>query len=328
MNTGEKLFYGYHFPMSTYWKNYKEGGITQLSLDFSNKCNYNCDWCFNKHLLNQAEPEILSLDERIRLFKSAVELGAKTLVIPGTGEPTLDPYFVETIKKAHDFDLITVVYSNLTGNVNHKLMRFMYEHNVSIGIKLDSLSLLHFKKRYHTTKRKFDEFRQNISTIIDVYKNSQQVITGGIAFRLIANMVLTKENAGEVEDIASFCQHNNIPLFIRPVKPVQWALNNPELWKTIGNKNGVQIPEDGLMEIAKQHNTLFSPSSTIENYCAIFSFGLTVKSNGDVQLCPDHHDSRGIFNIRTTRLRDVVLKINLQRKIESGYCIMLENIKH
>lgn len=328
MNTNAKLFFGYHFPMATYWENYEKGGFTQLSLDFSSRCNYNCDWCFNKHLLNKVELDILSLNERVKLMEDAVELGAKTLVVPGTGEPTLDPYFVETIEESHRLGLITVVYSNLTGKVNPQLLRFMCEHNVSVGIKLDSFSSLHFMERYHTTERKFEEFKQNLSTALEMYGNSQQVIENGNSYRLIANMVLTKENAGEIEVIAHFCEQNSLPLFVRPVKPVQWALANPTLWKMIGNASGFQTPEKELVEIAKKHNTLFSPSSTVENHCAIFSFGLTVKSNGDVQLCPDHHSSRGIFNIRTTQLREIMGKINSQRKVEQGYCVMLESIKH
>lgn len=61
MNKKVKLFYGYHFPMTTYWGNYRKGGFTQLSLGFSSRCNYKCDWCFNKRLLNKDESDILSL---------------------------------------------------------------------------------------------------------------------------------------------------------------------------------------------------------------------------------------------------------------------------
>lgn len=78
------------------------------------------------------------------------------------------------------------------------------------------------------------------------------------------------------------------------------------------------------MDLAKRHNNLFSPSSTTENHCAIYSFGLTVKSNGDVQLCPDHHGSRGQFNVRKDGLQTVIEKINQKRTIKSGFCVMLD----
>ena len=138
-------------------------------------------------------------------------------------------------------------------------------------------------------------------------------------------MVLTRENMGELATIAEYCEEANLPLFVRPVKAVIWAKENPFLWKQLGNRVGGQNPEKELMELANEHNTLFSPSSTEENHCAIFSFGLTVKNNGDVQLCPDHHASRGEFNVRKDSLSEIAASMNARRKIKSGYCIMLDS---
>ncbi len=323
-----KLFFGYHFPMAVYWKNYEKGGFTQLSLDFSSRCNYRCDWCFNLHLLNGSESNTLLLNERVQLMEKAVVLGVRTLVVPGTGEPTLDPMFQETIEAANRLGLITVVYSNLTGRVNEKVVRFMFDHNVSIGIKLDSFEEEHFTSRYHTTTSKYQEYRRNLETVLEIYRRSEKVVDGGVAHRVIVNTVLTKENLPEINNISSFCQDNNIPLFIRPVKSVEWAKNSPVLWKKLGNRFGLNLPEEELLQAAKRVNTLFSPSSTVENHCAIFSFGLTVKADGDVQLCPDHHESRGVFNIKRNSLEEIMLGLKSRRKVESGYCVMLEGIQH
>ncbi len=319
----KKLFFGYHFPMQTYWDTYNKGGITQLSLDFSSRCNYGCDWCFNKHLLNRPEPDVLTLDERVELIRQAARLNAKTLVVPGTGEPTLDPYFMETLRAAHSAGLITVVYSNLTGNVDQKKLRAMKDLGVSIGVKLDSFSEEYFIRRYHTTANKFREYMMNLESVVDVYANSWVQIGEDRAYRLVANMVLTKENAGELEKISGFCKKRDLPLFVRPVKPVLWASKSPELWRKIGNQSGGSGPEAGLVALAGKYNDLFSPSSTLENHCAIYSFGLTVKSNGDVQLCPDHHGSRGVWNIRKDSLKDVIVAMNQRRTIKPGFCVML-----
>ena len=118
-------------------------------------------------------------------------------------------------------------------------------------------------------------------------------------------------------------------MFIRPVKPVTWASNNPDDWKELGNLSGLLTPDQELVELANKHNTLFSPSSTLENHCAIYSFGLTVKNNGDMQICPDHHESRGSFgNVRDTNLKEILEKLNKQRILKPGYCVMLPDIQH
>ena len=146
MKSNLNLFYGYHFPMKLYWDNYNNGGFTQLSLDLTDNCNYRCDWCFNKHLINK-NTDSLSLAEKEIILNEAVKLGAKTLVFPGAGEPTLDPDFYPLVKIANGLNLITVVYTNLTGNIDSSKIKYLHDHNVSIGIKLDSLKPDYFSKR-------------------------------------------------------------------------------------------------------------------------------------------------------------------------------------
>ena len=173
----KQLFKGYHFPMKIYLDNYKNGGFTQLSLDLTSACNYSCDWCFNKHLINKKTNK-LNLKEKEDLLKQAVEFGAKTLVFPGTGEPTLDPDFYPLTKIAHNLGLITVVYTNLTGNIDSKKIKILFDRNVSIGIKLDSLDPNYFEKRYHINKDIFKKFMKNLLEVLKVYKDSEQVLEG------------------------------------------------------------------------------------------------------------------------------------------------------
>ena len=322
------LFKGYHFPMKTYWNNHNNLGFTQLSLDLTSNCNYQCDWCFNKHLINK-KVKSLTLKEKERILKEAVNLGAKTLVFPGAGEPTLDPDFYPLVEIANKLGLITVVYTNLTGNINPEKIKFLYDRNVSIGLKLDSLNPNYFVKRYHVDKSIFDRFQLNLKAVLKAYKDTEEIKADHKIYRIIANMVLTEENKAEIESISKFCKSKNLPLFVRPVKPVKWAKQNISEWKKIGNPSGKLTPNSELIQLAKEYNTLFSPSSTLENHCAIYSFGLTIKEDGDIQICPDHHESKGQFgNIKNLKLKDVIKELNNKRKIKSGYCVMLPEIEH
>ena len=280
-------------------------------------------------MLNKSEPDRLSLNEKADLITQATQLNAKTLVIPGTGEPTLDRDFYPLLDIANRAGMITVVYSNLTGNVDRNKITKMLNSNVSIGIKLDSFDPKYFKKRYHVKEKVFEKFLENLHQIVDLYQGSDQPTEQGRAYRAIANMVLTRENMGELERITEFCRKSNLPLFVRPVKPVIWASKELEKWKEIGNSSGLLNPELDLIKLASQHNTLFSPSSTPENHCAIYSFGLTIKNNGDIQVCPDHHESRGLFgNVRKESLSVIIKRLNEQRTIKSGFCVMLPDIDH
>lgn len=319
-----QLFMGYHYPMRIYNSNKSKGGITQISLDLSSRCNYACDWCFNKSLLNEKDSDVLSLTEKEKLLKEAVSLGAKTLVIPGTGEPTLDPDFYPLIKIANNLGLVTVVYSNLTGNIDAEKIKYLFDNNVSIGVKMDSFNPEYFINRYHTNQKSYEKFILNLNKVLSIYSNSKIKENGNVIHRVIANMVLTLENKKELPQIVDFCKKNDLPLFLRPVKPVSWAEESKKDWKLLGNKKGNLFPELELTSLADKYNTLFSPSSTLENHCAIYSFGLTVKNNGDIQICPDHHSSRGSFgNVRNKSLKEIVGELNKSRTIEPGFCIML-----
>lgn len=328
MHAKPSLFNGYHYSMDVYWDNYNNGGFTQLSLDLSNHCNYKCDWCFNKHLINK-QTKLLSLEDKKRILQEAVELGVRTLVFPGAGEPTLDPDFYPLVEIAYKLGLITVVYTNLTGNIDAEKINFLLNKNVSIGIKLDSLDPNYFIKRYHVDRLVFDKFFENFRMILKSYKGTDIETVDYRVHRIIANMVLTNENKHELKKISNLCKSENLPLFVRPVKPVDWAVKMSNEWKKIGNISGKLVPSHNLVKLAKDYNTLFSPSSTLENHCAIYAFGLTIKENGDYQLCPDHHKSRGIFgNAKNKSLNMAIQELNKQRNIESGFCVMLPKIRH
>ncbi|MCK5449454.1 radical SAM protein [Candidatus Pacearchaeota archaeon] len=327
MGKVKNLLRGYHYPIEVYSENQRKGGFTQLSLDLSSKCNYRCDWCFNSDILGKDSEDLLSLKEKKCLLEQSIKLGAKTLVIPGTGEPTLDKDFYPLIEYAHELGLTTVVYSNLTGNLDKNLIKKLFENDVSVGVKFDSNCSEYFEKRYHANKKDFHKFFENLQYLSEIY--SQSYNPDREVHRVAFNSVLTHENKESLSDLGSWGKGFWAPLFIRPVKPVTWASKNPELWKRLGNKTGGDFPDQELVELAEKHNTLFSPSSTLENHCAIYSFGLTVKNNGDIQICPDHHESRGYFgNVRDVDLKEVMKKLNSQRKIQPGYCVMLPDVKH
>ena len=72
------------------------------------------------------------------LIYEAKELGAKSIVVIGGGEPTIYPKFKKIIKKIYELKMIPVIFTN-TQTMNKKLSNFLFKYNVSVIIKLDSL---------------------------------------------------------------------------------------------------------------------------------------------------------------------------------------------
>lgn len=330
-----KLFKGYHYPMQDYYENHRNGGITQLSLDTKPLCNLKCTWCYNQHLNSEGVGKnTLILEEKKELLSQAKEIGARSLVIPGTGEPTLDPDFYGLVGEAYEQGLTTVVYTNLTGNIDRDKIKRLHDLDVSIGAKLDTFNEVYFQKWLNPNgKESFKKFRKNLDSLLDIYSESTETEERSgqehLIYRTIANMVLTHENKGELEQIAEFCSDHSLPLFVRPIKPVEWAKRNINYWKILGNPSGELTPSQELVDLANSYNTLFSPSCTPGGHCAIYSFGLTVKDDGDILICPDHHDSKGeLGNVGDKSLKEIVQNLNEKRRIQPGFCVMLPKVKH
>ncbi len=236
------LFRGYHYPMSAYRENQEAEGITQLSLDTKPICNLKCTWCYNGHLNGEGvSKDSLTIKEKKELLRQAREIGAKSLVIPGTGEPTLDPDFYKLVEAAYEIGLTTVVYTNFTGNIDADKIKNLHDLDVSIGAKLDTFDKEYFQRWLRSNgKESFKKFRRNLDSLLEIYSGSTKIkeISGQqySIHRVIANMVLTHENKEELEQIAGFCKQDNLPLFVRPVKPVKWAMTNLSDWKMLGKK--------------------------------------------------------------------------------------------
>ncbi|SCN25163.1 pyrroloquinoline quinone biosynthesis protein PqqE [Clostridium sp. N3C] len=137
-----------------FWENYNtkvdEPKILGVSISCSNMCNLRCIYCYagidKKPLQNE-----LSLDEQKKIISDAKELGAKTVVLCGDGEPTMDKNLVEMAKHAKNNNMVMVVVSNavIFGDDDlckkiHKmdgesLLKSLYDNDVSLIIKLESL---------------------------------------------------------------------------------------------------------------------------------------------------------------------------------------------
>jgi len=327
------LFRGYHYPMPVYFDNWACGGFTLLSLDLTSRCNYDCDWCSNKTVINRPEPDSLSREERVRLIEEASDLGARTLVAVGVGEPTLDPDFYPLVKLAHQRGMITVLYSNITGLMDQDRIQFLFDHDVSIAIKLDSFNMQHFLARNHTNIAAYYRFLRNFMGILNTYRGSRTVeARDGICcniHRVIGNMVINLENQVEIEHMVDLCADFEVPLFIRPIRPVDWAEAAPATWRQLGNSTGTRMPDPTLVEAASRHNTLFAPSATLQNHCAIYTFGLVLRNNGDVMVCPDNEKTRGQFgNVRVRPLHAIAADLKAHRIVKPGYCDMLPTLDH
>lgn len=302
-----KMLKGFHYSK----EEYQEKKFTILTLDLTSECNYKCDWCCNLPIVNK-KTAILTDSEREDIIYNARQCGAKTLVILGAGEPTMDRGLEKLLKLSSSLGLITVLYTNLTGNIGEKEISFFNDSNVSVIVKMDSLNREYFEKRYHARIGDYDNFFINFYNLLNTYK---QNTTTNIS-RVAANMVLTYENIAELENISRFCLDVSVPLYVRPVRHVDGMCD----WEKLGNLEGKLYSSMELTKMAAKFNTqnqvLFAPSATSEGYCAVYTYGLTIRNDGTICLCPDNH-TIDLGNIRNNSISQVFQDT---RRFKPGCC--------
>jgi len=118
-------------------------GLNFINLEMTKLCNLQCMYCFEDS--GEADLDELSLEEKQSVLIQAKELGAKSLIISGAGEPLLDPDFKTTIKYAYALGMTSVIYTNGT-LIDSDMVNLFYTHDCTPILKLDSL-----KSKIHDT---------------------------------------------------------------------------------------------------------------------------------------------------------------------------------
>ncbi|MGL4209014.1 MAG: radical SAM protein, partial [Candidatus Adiutrix sp.] len=82
-----------------------------VELSLTNECNQHCSWC-SDFKLRQKSPDRLNLEILKNLFSDLAQGGSKGVTIEGGGEPTLAPFFAQTVKAACQQNLAVGLITN------------------------------------------------------------------------------------------------------------------------------------------------------------------------------------------------------------------------
>ncbi|MCK4445509.1 MAG: radical SAM protein [Candidatus Marinimicrobia bacterium] len=305
------LLYGFHWDKKYLKINSPENGrITFLSLEMKAICNAKCLYCLWGPELNKEVRDTLTLKEMKNIIKEGKELGVKTVVFPGRGEPTLDLNLRPLVEFISKLGLTSVIYTY--GVLNDDIIKFLYNHNANLIIKIDSLNKNHYEKLVGLP---FENFKESLNSIANVYKNSGLKGNNYLITRLAANTLVTEINKNDLSDITHFCKENNIKHFIASVVKVGWAEDN---WKELTGNN-----------VAKLHKVNSSSenwisSATVDGNCGLFAHGVSIDTDGNLIGCPTARWIR-LGNIRRNSLQDLI-KIYRDRihSLEQHYCLARE----
>ena len=211
-------------------------GILEFRLHLNNECNIRCTYCLDntRHISDPCEDGAgshLTLDERKDVIKQAKELGAKTVVFTGNGEPLLSNQLLDLISFNDTLGLKSVVFSNMLALTENLAQQFNKSHVSVIG-KLNTFNPSLQARLAGGFPGIYDVFMQRLNMLIGLgYAND---------YRLAINSIICKDNFTEIPALFMYCRENLIIPWIETVNIVGRATKDlavePERITALFNK--------------------------------------------------------------------------------------------
>ncbi|EHI97744.1 molybdenum cofactor biosynthesis protein A [Clostridium sp. DL-VIII] len=212
--------------------------IDYLRISITDKCNFRCKYCMPEGNVDSLKnDEILTLDEIIKICKSASELGIKKIKITG-GEPLLREDVIELIKCIKRLPLINNVTLTTNGALLYDKIQELKESEIdSINVSLDSL-----------VKEKFNDItrREEFDAVI---KGIKEAIKNGIKVKI--NCVPIKNfNFDEITNIALISKEKNVD--VRFIEMMPMGLG--QSFSGVSSKEILEVLEKEYGEFSKIEN--------------------------------------------------------------------------
>lgn len=202
------LLKGWDFKPSDYIDAWKDGTLLTSSIENTNLCNCDCEYCFRGGTSTEGDVRFENEISRKQLMDAVnemSELGVKTINIIGTGEPLIDKGLEGLLAHISELGITPVIATN-GSLITPSLVDAFQKYNTSVILKMNSLNpelqnkLV--RRAWFAEKRDY-----GLGLLFDAGFNKPNE---DYQTRLGINSMVFQENKDEVLDILSYCRDNNI----------------------------------------------------------------------------------------------------------------------
>ena len=301
----------------------KNKRLCSISLFTSNVCNLKCLYCYRD--AGSKDENETTFEVRVNILMQAKELGARTVIIPGAGEPFCDPFFYNPgknnfplIEIANQLDMHVVVFTNGT-LITEKNAAALAVKNVSVVTKLNS-----FKKGIQDKlSGKADSHKQMLQGIDLLLKAGFQN-----DWRLGIDSVIVRQNYSEILALFRFCRANHVVPYITTQLHGGRGLVNAETLD-VSNVELKTLFHELLDCDQNLYGYTWTPAPPIvAGNCKKLFYDIVVDHLGNIQICPGINISLG--NIKNTPLKKaldsgLIEKVRNPKKYLKGKCNTCKN---
>jgi len=272
--------------------------ILSVSLLLSNACNLKCVYCYRD--AGALSNDLLSINEWRDVLLQAKSLGARTVRIPGSGEPLLDPafyngYSLPLIEFSNSIGLSVTFFTNGT-LLTSELAVILRNYDVCVVTKLNS-------------------FRPEIQDELAGVRGASERIMRGLEFlikagfaresptRLGIDTVIVSDNYDEIPKLFLYCRERNIVPYITVNLHGGRARTNTKL----------DVPRQWLRSLFEHLLTIdrtkfgfewFPSPPIVADQCNRLLYDIVIDYKGNVLVCPGIEHVIG--NIRNNSLSQIL----------------------
>ncbi len=298
---------GYMYGAKEAYEARDSNRLLAIRLETNKSCNLRCRYCYA--VSGEDSVEVADFNILKQIISEAKELGIKSVVVIGGGEPTLYPKFRELVAYIDSLGIIPMVFSN-TVLMTGELAEYLYKHNASVMGKLDSLK-----------PEVQDYLAGREGAFRDIKGGLENLIRAGFTkpaepgkLRLGVSFVSNKMNLEEIEDIWHFCRQNNIFPNMEILTPTGRA--NDELEDKLLTAEEIKEYKLKLLKIdRKYYGYDWLPYTPITaSGCLQHLYSLYINIEGNARPCAptklDEHPSLKIdgiypYNINRMSLKEI-----------------------
>jgi MoaA/NifB/PqqE/SkfB family radical SAM enzyme len=283
-----------------------EGGLVFLDFLLPVACNLDCLKCFseaskahdNDLLGRGASIEDLSMGKRFELINQAIDLGVKTVMVAGVGEPTSSDQLDEIIDICPRKNVKPIFFTNGSFLDRNRAENYL-ANGANIVFSVDALDEGNFNTL--TGKRGFfgDTYR-NLVDALDVASKFEERYGNVKVSKVAVNTtptLLTYNPAEGVDDLLKFREliGGRVPHMLTRLSPFGNAAKN---WKILAGNDRLERSLVLDEAIERYGCGGFGTSSRSDGFCAAMHNGIATYK-GYWMMCPDTGLSRDMGRFPT-----------------------------
>lgn len=248
-----------------------------LQIDLTNKCNYDCSFCYyriHNHLKDFNIHDELSKKDAFKIIKEAKYCGLKSVEITGGGEPLLVNYFNDFSKEIRNLGLEKALVTN--GRFLSKYIEEVKDYSW-VRISMDAITPEIYEKVHNRKRENLDKVKKGLE---DLCHKKEGII--GIS------IVVCPDNYLDIYNLAKYSKNigaDNIRISLSHTPHKERIFDG--IWNEVINQ----------IELAKQLQTnefkVFAFSNRIKDiarqtkggFCYYHHFTTSVGANGSLYPC-------------------------------------------